>query len=356
MSVLILSLPLAALGLASSQARESNREQVYRYLRQEFGYTPGEWRRVVAGEAVARSVRAATGQDVPVHGAVRVAGDAGQLVDQIRRIEEFERALKIDEVGRFGDPPRLEDLAGLTILDEDLDALRSCRPGDCPLQLKAATMARFAEQVDWAAADAEERATGIFHETVFDILRSYLDNGVPGLGPYADRDSPTSIPDEMERMYHAQDTPVPTPALTEYLRGYPHAALPGAESLFYWNMGDFGMKPTTRLNHVVIYPVPAETAAETGVRYVIATRQIYANHYFSATLELRTLVEDDVGGTPGFFLLYATRSHVPGLSGLMGALLRPIVRSRARSGMERYLQKTRTVIEESERAGTGRRP
>jgi hypothetical protein len=156
-------------------------------------------------------------------------------------------------------------------------------------------------------------------------------------------------------MYHAQDTPIPTPALTAYLRGYPQAALPGAEDLFYWNMGDFGMKPTTRLNHVVIYPVPAATAAATGVRYVIATRQIYANHYFSATLELRTLVEDDVGSTPGFFLLYATRSHVPGLSGLRGALLRPIVRSRARSGMERYLQKTRTVIEAGERAG-GRRP
>ena len=84
-----------------------------------------------------------------------------------------------------------------------------------------------------------------------------------------------------------------------------------------------------------------------GTQCVIATRQIYANHYFSATLELRTLIDDDDAAAEddGFFLLYATRSRVTGLSGFFKGLLRAIVKRRARSGMERYLTNTQAVIE-----------
>ena len=115
---------------------------------------------------------------------------------------------------------------------------------------------------------------------------------------------------EVHGLAYPLDTPMPIPELTRFLREYPRSGLPGAAEFFYWNMGEFGMKPTTRLNQVVIQPFPAGVASLPGLRYVIATRQIYANHYFSATLELRTLVDDDDGEDDGFFLLYATRSRV----------------------------------------------
>src|SRR5437868_6271443 len=66
--------------------------------------------------------------------------------------------------------------------------------------------------------------------------------------------------------------------------------LTGAEDVFYWNKGEFGMKPTIRVNHITIYPVPHPRFPE-ALRYVVATSQIYANHYFSATLELRSIVD-----------------------------------------------------------------
>ena len=151
--------------------------------------------------------------------------------------------------------------------------------------------------------------------------------------------------EEVHGLAHPLDTPMPIPDLTRFLREYPRSSLPRADEFFYWNMGEFGMKPTTRLNQVVIQPFPTGVASLPGLRYVIATRQIYANHYFSATLELRTLVDDDDGEDDGFFLLYATRSRVTGLSGFFKGLLRVIVKRRARSGMERYLTNTQAVIE-----------
>ena len=160
-----------------------------------------------------------------------------------------------------------------------------------------------------------------------------------------DRDPATPISEEVHGLANPLDTPMPIPELTRFLREYPRSSLPGADEFFYWNMGEFGMKPTTRLNQVVIQPLPTGVPSLPGLRYVIATRQIYANHYFSATLELRTLVDDDAAENDGFFLLYATRSRVTGLSGFFKGLLRAIVKRRARSGMERYLTNTQAVIE-----------
>jgi len=43
------------------------------------------------------------------------------------------------------------------------------------------------------------------------------------------------------------------PELRRYLLEYPNASLANADSFFYWEKVDFGLKPTTRVNHTVIY-------------------------------------------------------------------------------------------------------
>ena len=98
-------------------------------------------------------------------------------------------------------------------------------------------------------------------------------------------------------------------------------------------------------------PLPAATVASLDrrapepLRYVMATKQLYANHYFSATLELRTIVDDPQAPGRGIYLLYTTKSRVSGLTGFIGTLIRSIVRSRARSGMEQFLTLTRKAVE-----------
>ena len=140
-----------------------------------------------------------------------------------------------------------------------------------------------------------------------------------------DRDPATPISEEVHGLANPLDTPMPIPELTRFLREYPRSSLPGADEFFYWNMGEFGMKPTTRLNQVVIQPLPTGVPSLPGLRYVIATRQIYANHYFSATLELRTLVDDDAAENDGFFppLRHSVAGH-----GLVRFLQRPAARDR----------------------------
>jgi hypothetical protein len=248
------------------------------------------------------------------------------------------------QAGKFQEPPRLADLDALTLEKADLDDLPSCRPGNCALQLPVSAIERFRQEVNWRAAAASDAAHRVFRSFLFDRLEAYRAGGLEKLEPYGDRHTPVSAAADFRLLSAPGDLPADLPELAYFLRAYPRTTLPGASNIFYWNKGEFGMKPTTRLNHLVIYP-PAKSATAGGLRYVVATSQIYGNHYFSTTLELRSIVDDPVQPGKRFFLLYTTKSRVSGLTSLVGVLIRPMVRSRARSGMERYLAMTKKIVE-----------
>jgi len=54
-------------------------------------------------------------------------------------ITRFKSGEEILQIGRFSDPPALEDLATLTVGPDDFD-VRSCRVGDCGIRLPAAAI------------------------------------------------------------------------------------------------------------------------------------------------------------------------------------------------------------------------
>lgn len=49
----------------------------------------------------------------------------------MRRIETLKRSAYVFAIGRFADPPAIEDLASLALDDEELSEVRGCRPGSC---------------------------------------------------------------------------------------------------------------------------------------------------------------------------------------------------------------------------------
>jgi hypothetical protein len=344
-SLLILSLSAVAISTGAQAPAGTPDGFVQTFLTDRMGFSAGDLADVAEGRAVAKTMHSEDGQDVSIFGAVRIAAPVETFVAMLRNIVSYEQQLKIKEVGKFHEPPRLDDLAGVTLDAEDVAELQRCRPGRCEVQVPAWALERFHTEIDWRARDATARANDVFRQALFEILGRYRQGGTGALTPYVDRDPPLSLTDEFSRLGAPWGMPVELPELVRYLSNFPRAPLPGSEEFYYWNKGEFGMKPTTRLNQLTIYPVPGAGSRADGVRYVIATKQVYSNHYFSATLELRTVVDDTARPGRGFYLLYTTRSRVSGLSGFIGTLIRGIVRGRARSGMERYLAGTKRVVE-----------
>jgi hypothetical protein len=128
------------------------------------------------------------------------------------------------------------------------------------------------------------------------------------------------------------------PELRRYLLDYPKAKLPGSISFLYWQETQFGLKPTIRISHLVIREGPEETA--------VASKMLYASHYFWTALEMRTLVPDPSRG-PGFWFVTVSRSRSDGLSGFIGRIVRRRVQSEVQEGTTAALVATKRQLEQT---------
>ena len=313
-------------------------------LRREMRFSRSDLRALHTGSAIIKSLDTPVRQELAHFGAVYVDTTPEQFIQRFRNIERFERGPGILRIGRFGTPPRIEDLAALRLPAEDAAALERCHPGDCDVKLPAAAMSRFRNQVNWSSAGAQGQATGIVREMILELVRDYQRSGNAALGRYEDGSEPVAVADAFRALLaSSRELPVPVPGLLAYLDEYPRGRPAGAEDFFYWSVVDFGLKPTIRANHVVIHPLAHRPS---GVTDVIAIKQLYASHYFHTTLELRFLVDDDRRpGARGFYLISITRSHSDGTTGFKGLLLRPIIVRRSRDGVRRYLEHVKRQVE-----------
>jgi hypothetical protein len=132
------------------------------------------------------------------------------------------------------------------------------------------------------------------------------------------------------------------PELKEYLLRYPNADLPGADSFMYWEKVNFGMKPTIRVNHAVIYHVQKQGRDIS----VVAIKQLYASHYFHTALDLSVCVADPAA-PGGFYLLTLKGSEQDGLTGVKGSIVRKVVVDKTRAALEGALASIKRSLEQA---------
>ena len=335
---------VATMAVVAQDARP--RPALEQLLLETLGFSDGDVERLESGSAVIRSLDTRARQELAHVGVVFLDVRPEEYIEQFRDIERFERGPSVLAMGRFGGPPRIEDLQSLTLSAEDFSELPACRPGRCEMKLSPDAMAHFRNEVDWSSPDAWRQADEVTRRMLLDLVRAYQAEGNAALGTYFDHDRPLPVADQFRALLASRDAlPAQVPILFAYLEHYPRDRPEGAEDFFYWTMVDFGLKPTIRVSHVIIYPLAARPS--TGVAYVIAIKQLYASHYFHSTLELRFLLErTDAAGRPGAAALVSiARSRSDGITGLRGSLLRPVVRRRSRDSLRGYLEHVRRQLE-----------
>jgi len=226
--------------------------------------------------------------------------------------------------------------------------LKSCREGSCDVQLPTASIQAFRDGVDFSRPDAAEQANRLARPMVLELLRSYQQGGHHALGEYRDKQNPARVADQFETMIgRASVLPDVLPELRRYLLEYPNAPLANAESFFYWEKVAFGLKPTIRVNHAVIYRGRTQ-GRDFGA---VAIKQLYATHYFHTALDVSVCVDDGAGGSAaGFYLLTLKGSQQEGLTGVKGSVLRKIVVDKTRSSLEGALASIKRMVEQQRSA------
>ena len=338
----------AALVVAVASPAAQSMSFVNNLLRQR-GFSAADLRTLDAGEAVVKSLDTPVRRELAHFGVVHIDAPPDRFVDRFRDIERFERGPGIPQIGRFGIPPRPEDLGSLTLPAKDVTALATCRPVDCDVKLSTAAMTKFRNQVGWSSPDAALQVHDVARAMILELVHGYQANGNAALGQYDDGGESLPVAEEFRALLTSGNRlPLPVPELMAYLEQYPRNRPSGAEDFLYWSTVDFGLKPTVRVNHVIIYPLAARPS---GVSHVIAIKQLWASHYFQTTLELRFLVDDERrADRRGFYLLSITRSRIDGTSGFKGSLLRPVISRRSRSAVRGYLEHLKRQVERADPA------
>jgi hypothetical protein len=269
---------------------------------------------------------------------------ARQYIDAFRDIVRFEQGGNgVISMGTFSKPAKLDDIRALDLAEIDFEELRNCRMHNCDMNLSAAAIEQF-RKVSWSAPAARAQARHVLQATLVDYVNDYQTRGNSALIVYGDRSSPMPLAARSTALFAGSDALAPLPALAKYFTAYRSLPLPpDAEEFLYWQQLTFGMKPVTRLNHVVISPQTIDGRAS----WAIVSRMIYSSHYFRDGLEVRYLVPIDDSPSPsGFYLVYISRSHSESLTGLKGLLLGGTIRRKVRDSTARHVAHVKARLEE----------
>ena len=290
--------------------------------------------RLDEGEPVARVV-ASKDPEVAVWAAVSVNVDGDRLVSWMHRIEALKKSTYVLAIGRFSNPPRLEDLDDLSLDEDDTSDLAACRPAHCDFKLSAAEMAALQH-----AAEQPGRLQQRFHEVVLERVNAYLSGA--RIGPYADTANEVWPGQEFDTLLdHSPFLTMHATSFAESLRAQGQASMPGVESFLYWSKESLAGKPVISVTDVRIL----RGKGPSGPDVVVAGKQIFATHYVNASLGVTALVS----GAPGrSYLIYVNRSRVDMLRGRFAGIIRWYMQRRLRAEAGNVLQGLRRRLESGE--------
>ena len=329
---------LFALVFLSGSLHSQPSSDPFAFFKPDVTLSAGDRQAVDRGEARVRTL-AHGDRDVAVFGITAIKIDADRLIAWVREIARMKESPAVLAVGRFSDPPRVEDLNRLDLDVDDLTQIQGCRPGDCELKLAAAEMAALQKEISGPASAWRPRVQQAFRRMIVERVLAYQAKGMEGLGAYADKHPPRLAKDAFAALL-AQSKSLKTglPEVAATLQGPPHG-LPGVESFFYWSKERFAGKPVISVSHIRIVRPTAPNAPAV----IVIGKQLFATHYINSSLSLTSLVVGPTGGHN--YLAYLNRSEVDVIGGVFGGLARMIIQRRIGSEAGELLMALRKRLE-----------
>jgi hypothetical protein len=321
------------------------------FLRKELAFTPLELSALDAGQTIVRLPKTADTREVAAFAVMRLNVPQEFFLHKMRDIANFKKSENVLQIGRFSDPPRLEDLAGLTLDTSEIDTIHRCRPRKCDLKLAAAFIERFRKEVNWSSPGYQDRASALMREMLLEYVRGYLTGGNSALGEYNDKSYNLNLADEFKSLLQpASYTYGYSPEFQKYLLEFPGARPAHVENFIYWSKEKFGLKPVISITHIAAHKV----SPDPGVDVVIASKGIYANHYFEASLGLTAFVHSAVSDQPRTYLIYINRSKADALRGMFAGFKRSLISGSLRSGAKKNMEMIKQKLESEFRTANNR--
>jgi hypothetical protein len=329
-------------GLATALFAQTLPSDLETFLRKQLSFTPLEIGDLEHGQIVVKLPPTMESREVAAFAIMRLGVSPDYYVSRFQDIVNFKKSDNVLQIGKFSNPPRLEDLSNLSLDPADIEAIRQCHLNKCDLKMPAHFIERFMADVDWMAPNYRERANALMREKLLEYVKGYLQGGNSELAEYRDKSYRLRLGDE----FRSLQQPAPytygyTPEFESYLETFPRSRPKDSQDFIYWSKEKFGLKPVISVTHVII----SKRVKPDGTDVMIASKGIYASHYFEASLGLTALVHGPASDPSHAYLIYLNRSRADALRGPFASMKRALISSSLRDGARKNMELVRQRLE-----------
>jgi hypothetical protein len=241
---------------------------------------------VKRGETVVRALPTGDTRDVAVFGVVQIDVPRSTFVNRQRDAARALRTATRTQVQAFSNPAVASDVQTLDVTNDDLEELRDCRPSSCNFKLPATDMERFRTMIG-TAPNARARIAAEARQRVVEYVNDYRAHGNAALAVYEDRGVVRSGDALVALLRDSSFAFSAIPSLGQHVVDYPRYVPPGANQMIFWSRDDMPhLRPILRITHQTIFDPPERSDIS-----LIVGKQIYADHYFEAGLEVLAAVD-----------------------------------------------------------------
>jgi len=334
-----------ALGISPGFSQTSS--ELKAVLSQKIGLNQDQISAILNGRPFATNLESRSPAEVLVFGVAYINATPERYVKFATDFGRLQQMGGFLAIKRFSTPPQASDLRGFDLDSDDVKKLKSCKPGECVVQLPGSKMEELRKSVNWSAANVDDQVNQLLQRETLSRLVLYQKEGsrVPDV-VYNDKNEQVNRIDQFKYLIsYAQTLQRDLPEFYNYILNYPEAKPANVEDSFYWDSVQFGLKPTLRVVHVLTMrgDKPGEPA------YVIAEKQLYSSHYFETALDLTYCIRgSDNPKESGFYLVKVMGSEQAGLTGFKGSIVRKVAVGRSVSGLQKSLASIKQALEGQE--------
>src|SRR5215831_11473607 len=150
-------LPLALLLVGVGPGAVQQASEPDRFFHDYAGLSDDQIQSIRNGKPMAKVLPSRTPDEVFVFGSVYVEAAPEQYLRLAADVDSLRKLPTYLAIRQFSEPPRLSDLDGFTLEEEDIKELKNCKPGHCEIQLPTEAMEEFQRSVNWSAPDRAEQ-------------------------------------------------------------------------------------------------------------------------------------------------------------------------------------------------------
>ncbi len=154
---------LSGMLLASVPSLSQSNSRLQEFFRNDIGLGEEQIAAIKSGRAVVKAMPSRSPAEVFLFGAVYVHAAPEKYIQFAHDFDRLRQLPNYLALGLFSNPPQLSDLSGFSFDDDDIKALKDCKP-DCLIQMPASSMDQAQKAIDWSAADLSQQVNDLLHK------------------------------------------------------------------------------------------------------------------------------------------------------------------------------------------------